>query len=111
MFVVSYCQIYSFPLSLNLDKIVISRSFQQSPEESYDLNHFNQKHVPFFDRITFCQLKDATITVLAPEKSSLLAELFSAELKFTIEMLNSWFSNAIKAKFIKLDDIKKQVFI
>ena len=33
MFVVSYCQIYSFHLSLNLDKIVIFRRFQQSPEE------------------------------------------------------------------------------
>ena len=38
MFVVSYCQIYSFHPSLNLDKIVIFRSFQQSPKEIYDLS-------------------------------------------------------------------------
>ena len=30
MFIVSYCQIYSFHPSLNLDKIVIYRSFQQT---------------------------------------------------------------------------------
>ena len=48
MFVVSYCQIYSFHPSLNLEKIVIFRSFQQSAEEIYDLSHFRQKHVAFF---------------------------------------------------------------
>ena len=98
MFVVSYCQIYSFQPSLYLEKIVIFRSFQQSPEGIYDLNHFKQEHVPYFDKITFCQLKDAT-AVLAPEKSTSLTELFSVELKFTIDTLNNWFSNTIKKNF------------
>ena len=48
MFVVSYCQMYSFHPSLNLEKIVIFRSFQQSAEEIYDLSHFRQEHVAFF---------------------------------------------------------------
>ena len=30
MYVVSYCQIYTFHLSLNLDKIVIYRSYQKT---------------------------------------------------------------------------------
>ena len=38
MFLVSYYQIYSFHPSLNLDKIVIFRSFQQSPEEICNLS-------------------------------------------------------------------------
>ena len=111
MFVVSYFQIYSFHPSLDLDKIVIFWSFQQSPEEICDLNHFRQKHVPYFDKITFCQLKDAATSVLASEKSTSLTELFSVELKFTIDTLNNWFLNAIKAKFLELHDIKKQMFI
>ena len=111
MFVVSYCQIYSFRLSLNLDKIVIFRSFQQSPEEIYDLSHFRHEHIPYFDKITFSQLKDAATVVLASEKSTLLSELFSVELKFTIDTLNDWFSNTIKPKLLELNDIKKQMFI
>ena len=87
MFVVSYCQIYSFHPSLNLEKVVIYRSFQQSAEEIYDVNHFRQEHVAFFDRTTFFQLKDATSAVVAREKSTSLAELFSVELKFTIDTL------------------------
>ena len=38
MFLVSYYQIYSFHPSLNLDKIVIFRRFQQSPEEICNLS-------------------------------------------------------------------------
>ena len=55
-------------------------------------------------------MKDAASAVLAREKSTSLAELFSVELKFTIDTLNDWFSRIIKPKFLELDDIKKQVF-
>ena len=45
------------------------------------------------------------------EKSTSLSELFSVELKFTIDMLNDWFSKLIKPKFLELSDIKEQDFI
>ena len=109
MFVVSYCQIYSFHPALDLDKIVIFKSFQQSAEEMYDLNQLKQEHVAFFNKTTFLQLKDGASAVLAREKSTSLAELFLVELKFTIGILNDWFSNVIKPKFFELEDIKKQI--
>ena len=108
MFVLSYCQIYSFHSSLNLEKNVIFRSFQQGAEEIYDLRHFRQEHVAFFDRTTFYQLKDDASAVLAREKSTSLAELFSVELKFTIDTLNAWFSNTIRLKFLDVNNIKTQ---
>ena len=49
--------------------------------------------------------------LLASEKSTSLAELFSAKLKFTIDTLNACFSNTIKRKFLDVNDIKKQVLI
>ena len=109
MFVFSYCQICTFHPSLNVEKIVILRSFQQSVKEIYDLGHFTQEHVEFFDRTTFHQLKDAAALVLACEISTSLAERFSVELKFTVHTLNNWFSNKIKPKFIELDNIKKKI--
>ena len=111
MFVISYCQIYTFYPSLNLDKIVIFRSFQQSAEEMFDLSHFRREYKPFFDKITFQQLQDATTAVLVREKSTSLAELFSVEIKFTIDALNNWFSAMIKPKFLELNDNKKQACI
>ena len=56
-------------------------------------------------------MKDAVSAVLAREKSTSLTELFSVELKFTVNTLNEWFSRIIKLKFFELDDIKKQTFL
>ena len=49
--------------------------------------------------------------VLAREKSTSLAELFSVELKFAIDNLNNWFSSTIKPKFLELHDNRKHLFI
>ena len=111
MFVVSYCQIYSFHPSLNLDKIVISRSFQQRAKEIYNLSRFKQDHISLLNKTTFYQLKDTASALLARKKSTSLAELFYVELKFTIDTLNDWFSRIIKPKFFELDDTKKQIFM
>ena len=110
MYVISYCQICFFHPRLNLDKIVIFRSFQQTAEEIYDMSHFKREHVPYFNKTTFSQLKDAVDAVMAREKSTSLAELFSVELKFTVDTLNDWFSSILKPKFLKVDIIKKQAY-
>ena len=108
MYVISYFQVYTFHPSLNLDKIVIVRSFQQKPEEIYDLSHFKKERKPFFNQKTFYQQKDAADAVLARDKSTSLAELFSVELKFAIDTFNEWFSSIIKSKFLGLDWIKNK---
>ena len=46
--------------------------------------------------------------MLAREKATSVAELFSVELKFSADTLNDWFSRIIKLKFIEIDDIKKR---
>ena len=79
MYVISYCQIFSFHPALNLDKIVIYKSFQQTPEEIYNLSHFKSEHSPFFDNVILKQLKDALCDVLSKQKCTSLAELFSIE--------------------------------
>ena len=81
-YVMNYCQIYSIHPSLGLDKVVVFRSFLQTTEQIYDLSHFKNEHAAFFDKTTFYQLKDAASAVLAREKSTPLAKLFSVELKF-----------------------------
>lgn len=108
---ISYYQIYAFHPALNLDKIVISRSFQQSAEEIYDLNQFRQQQFPYFDRVTFNQLKDAATSVLAREKPASLSQLFSVEVKFTVDILNKWFKHAIHSKSLELNDIQKNKYL
>ena len=59
----------------------------------------------------FYQWKDAASAVLAREKSTSLAELFSVELKFTVNTLNDWFSRVIKPKFFEPDGSKKKILM
>ena len=84
--------IFTFNRALNFDKIVIFRSFQQSKNELYNISHFKNEYVPFFDRVLIGQLKDAASAVASREKSTSLVEMFSIELKFTIDSLKDWFS-------------------
>ena len=107
MFVITYCQIYAFHPSLDLDKIVVFRSFQQKADEIYSLDHFRNEHTPSFDRLTFQQLT----SVLALEKSTFLSELFSVKLRFTIDTLKKWFKSVLKSKFLELNEIQKQIFV
>ena len=110
MYVISYCEVYTFHPSLNLDKVVIFRSFQQKSEEIFDLSHFKKEQEHFFNQTSFYQLKDAADAVLARHRSTSLTELFSVELKFTIDTLNEWFSSIIKPKFLELYWLKMQVY-
>lgn len=107
MYVVNYCQIYSFHQSVNLDKIVIYKTFPQTSEQIYDLIHFRKEHAPFFNGVSFRQLKDAASAVLAREKSTSLTELFSIELKFTIDTLKDWFNSTIKPNLFEIDSLNK----
>ena len=107
MFVISYCMIFSFNEVLKFDKIVIFRSFQQSSNELYDISHFKSEQIPFFDQVLLRQLKDAASAVALREKCTSLAEMFSLELKFTVDTLNGWFNKIIKPKFFEVDHDKK----
>ena len=108
MYFVSNCQIYAFHPVLNLDKLVIYRSFQQTPKEIYELGHFKSEHAPFFDNVTLKLLKDVASAVLSRQKSTSLAERFSIELKFTIDALREWFNRIMKPELFELDCFEKK---
>ena len=108
MYVMSYCLIFIFDKSLKMHKIVIYRSFQQMSWQLYNPSHFRQEHVPFYDRTTLRQLKDAASAILSREKCTSLAEVFSIELKFTIDILKSWNTRIMKREFFELDSYDKK---
>ena len=69
MFVIRYCQIYAFHTDFKLDKIIIFRSFEETEEEIYSLDHISQAHASYFDSVTFNQLRDSAPKVLGGKKS------------------------------------------
>ena len=54
-----------------------------------DFYFFNDPEI--FNKNTLKQLEAAALSVKQKEKNTALAEMFSVELKFTIDCLKSWF--------------------
>ena len=102
--------IVSYNPSLNFDKMVIYRSYQQTAVELYDISHFKQEHVTFFDQVTLRQLKDEASAVAFKETWTSLLEIICIEIKFTIDSLKLWFNKIIKSRFYELDYSQKGFF-
>ena len=49
IFVVSYCMIVSFNRRLDFPKTIIYRSFDQTEDEIFSVNHFSDEQEPFMD--------------------------------------------------------------
>ena len=97
MYVVSYCMIVAFHPELKIPRLVIFRSYDQSPNALISLTHFQTLQYDFFDnpknfnKTTLKQLEEAAFSVQNREKNTALAEMFSIELKFIVDCLKFWF--------------------
>ena len=98
MYVVSYCIIIAFHPELDIPRLYIYRSYDQTYNQLTSLLHFEIvqnnffEHKQNFNPKTLEQLKDAAFAVLNREKNTALAEMFSIELKFTTDWLKFWFN-------------------
>ena len=63
MFVVSYVIIVAFNLELNLERIIIQRSFANSIDQLTSLNYFTREQITFIDPSLIKMLKDMAFDV------------------------------------------------
>ena len=102
MYVVSYSIIVAFHPDLSLPRINIFRSYDQSYNSLMSLAHFFVLDFNFFNdpeiykKNTLKQLEAAPLSVKQKEKNIALAEMFSIELKFTVDCLKVWFQKNYK---------------
>ena len=98
MYVVSYCIVVAFHPDLNLPRLFIYRSYDQTINQITSLEHFDIVQQNFFEdkqifnSKTLSQLKDATLSVINRENTTALTEMFNTELKFTADCLKFWFN-------------------
>ena len=115
MYVVSYCMIIPFHPDLNLPRLYIYRSHDQSEEDLTSLHHFDAVQRNFFNfrenfnMTNLKQLQNATLSVKNKKDNSALTEMFNIELKFTVDCLKFWFKRNMKQ--IELDENVKDDFI
>ena len=63
MFIVSYVLIVAFHPALNINRIIIQRSYAHSLEELTNLNYFSEDQMKIIDVPIIRQLKDIVIDV------------------------------------------------
>ena len=109
MYVVSYCMIVAFHPELKIPRLIIFRKCDQNPNALISLTHFQVLQYDFFsdpenyNKITLKQLEDAAFSVQNRENNTALAEMFSIELKFTIDCLKFWFQKNHKILELEID--------
>ena len=88
---------------------MIFRSYDQNQNALTSFSHFQALEFDFFEdpenfsKTTLKQLQAAAFSVQNREKNTALAEMFSIELKFTVDCLKSWFSKKHKVLDIEID--------
>ena len=101
--------IVAFHPELKIPRLVIFRSYDQNPNALISLTHFQALQYNFlddpknFNRTTLKQLEDAAFSFQNRENNTVLAEMFSIELKFTIDCLKFWFQKNHKILELEID--------
>ena len=114
MYVVSYCIVVAFHPDLNLPRLFIYRSYDQTINQITSLEHFDIVQQNFFEdkqifnSKTLSQLKDATLSVINRENTTALTEMFNTELKFTADCLKFWFNKY--RKILEINPKQKKNF-
>ena len=75
MFVVSYVLIVAFHPALNLNIIIIQRSYAHSLEQLTSLNYFSEDQMKFIDFEIIKQLKDIAIDVSRRECKNTMGQM------------------------------------
>ena len=107
MFVVSYVMIVAFNPELNLDRIIIQRSFAHSIEQLTSLDYFTQEQITCIDQSLIKILKDMAFEVAKRRCKNSIGQMFSIESALVKKTLLKWFNQKFKRQFEKINPIKK----
>ena len=84
---VSYAFVVAFQPSLDIEKILVVRSFNKTFEKLNDVSYLSDEMLPYIDPITTRQVRDCAVAVFNKKEKYLLIEMFSCELNFVIGLL------------------------
>ena len=77
MFVVSYVIIFTFHLELEIDKVIIERSFGHSEYTPNSLNYLTVNQLNFKNNKTLLQLRDCALNVARKKSKLAIPEMFT----------------------------------
>ena len=107
MFAVSYAIVFAWHPDLNLERVIIERSFGHNLNELTSLNYLTAEQQQMINRRTLLQLRDAAIDVSKRKSKIVISVMLNVELKFASDILLKWFNAKIKSKRLEFDPFAK----
>ena len=108
MFVVPYVPyviIFAFHPELDIDRVIIERSFGHSEHSLTSLNYLTIGQFQYKDNKTLLQLRDCGLNVAKKKNNLATAEMFS-----TGDCLIKWFNKKYRAKNLELSNNVKRKY-
>ena len=99
--------IVAFHPKLDLDRIIIQRSFAHSIEQLTTLDYFTREQLSFVDSSLTKVLKDMAFEVAKRKCKNSVGKMFSTESELVKKTLLKWFNQRVKRKFKNIDSIAK----
>ena len=106
MFTVSYAIVFAWHPDLNLERVIIEKSFGHNLNELTSFNYLTAEQ-QMINRRTLLQLRDAAIDVSKRKSKIAISLMFNVELKFASDILLKWFNAKIKSKHLEIDSFAK----
>ena len=107
MFVVSYVMIVAFHPKLDLDRIIIQRSFAHSIEQLTTLDYFTREQIDYVKTDLIKMLKDMAFEVSKRKRKNSIGKMFSIESALVKRTLLKWFNQKFKQQFEKINPVAK----
>ena len=105
---VSYVIIFAFHPDLDMERIIIERSFGHSIEKLTTIDYLTAEQLKYKDTTRLKQLRDCAISVSNKKNKIAISEMFSTELKFASDCLINWFNSKYKNENLQLSIDKKR---
>ena len=108
MTAVSYVIIFAFHPHLQIDHVIIERSFGHSNLQLCSLNYLTNEQLKFKDINLLKQLRDCALSVASKRNKLVISEMFCTELKFASDCLMKWFNSKFKIGNMQLSNKVKR---
>ena len=107
MFAVSCVMIVTFHPELQINQIVIQRSFAHSIEQLTNLNYSTQEEIKFLDNTLLKMLRDMAFDVSKRKCKNNMGQMFCIENALVKKTILQWFNKKNKQQFVEMSPIKK----
>ena len=110
MFVVPYVITITFHPALNLDRIIIQRSYVHSIDQLTSLNYFSDDQMKFINLEIIRQLKNIATDVSKRTCKNMMGQIFCIETVLVKKTLLAWFNKKYKSQFVELSSFSKMIY-